>query len=157
MRSVARNFPTCYAFAVAIRFTLNGIDYTVDTAKEAADLQTVLTRKNSAVKAAGARWAKAEPPHAPKHVQASRLIQALYDANTKLTKDGIAKALGLKVTGVPPLFNHGRKWLAFVAPTMKWEQIVSVFVNPFDGPGGTMFGLTKAGRELVERVKRDAA
>ena len=143
---------------MAIRFTLNGIDYTVDTAKEAADIQTVFTRRNSAVKAAGARWAKSEPTPASKNVQSSKLIQALYDANKQIDREGIAKTLNVKVTAVPPMFNHARKWLAVVAPSMKWEQVVQEFVNPFktDG-GGKLFSLTKAGRELVERVKREAA
>src|SRR5262245_52300004 len=146
-----------YASGVAIRFVIGGIEYSVDTPQEAADLQAVLTRKTSATKAATARWStparkrRIATPAAP---PPNKLIQALYDADKALDRDGLAKALDVKVTAITPMWGHAMKWVEQVSPGAEFfEKVVQKTARPhLNGSMMTSYKLTAFGRKLVEEA-----
>ena len=131
-----------------IRFSFNGVEYSVDTPHEAAELQTVLSRKKSATKAAATRWSLKPQPVDRRPV--NKVMQAFYEAGKGIDSDGLAKVLGVKTTAIPPLFGHARAWVRDVAPDMDFDQLVLKIEHP---EGGYIYRMTKEGRDLIERLQ----
>jgi hypothetical protein len=144
--------------AVAIKFAVQGIEYTADTPSEAVELQKLLSRQVSAQKAAVTRW-KA-PSGKPKAAVAkrsktppNRLFLALFDAGpgAHMTGAQIAQATGVGATSIAPLFAHAYKWQRKVAAGESFDTFVKKDIN---AAGDTIFMLTDEGRSLVERVRQ---
>lgn len=145
---------------MAIRFTFGGIEYTVDTPQEAADLQAALTRKTSATKAATTRWSiptRKRRIVSPVSTPPNRLIQALYDADKALDREGLARALDVKVTAITPMWGHAMKWVEQVSPgTEFFEKVVQKMVRPnANGSATAAYKLTAFGRKLVEEANSE--
>ena len=139
---------------MAIKFSVQGIEYTADTPAEAAELQKLLGRQASAQKAAVSRWkAPTGKPKAQKarKLPMNRVFWALYNApNGHMSGAQIASTLGVKMTGVAPLFAHAYKWQRKASPEQPFEAFVRKDIN---ASGDTIFILTDEGRTLVERLK----
>jgi len=136
-----------------IRFTVDGTEYTVDTAKEAAELRKLLGRQRSAKKAASARWAGPPPPvdHLLNVAPINRVFSALYgSAHGKLESSKLAEALKVRPGAIPPLFAHARAWLRHTAPQETFDGLIR---RDMDADGNTVFALTAEGCEFVRKMK----
>src|SRR5206468_10691040 len=94
---------------MAIRLTVDGSVFEVDTPAEAAELHRVLARKQSASNAATARWGKAvKPPTRARTAQdINPLAVVLWSAYPKgLTSDEVAKAAKIKPSSLIPMWGH---------------------------------------------------
>jgi hypothetical protein len=81
------------------------------------------------------------------------LIKALYDSPTGLTREGLAAALSVTPTTVPPLFRYAHKWAKQALPGQKFDVLVA---KSKDNTGHNLWILTPLGKDLVEMVRAHA-